>query len=112
MIKVKSWIWWLTIFANPYVTTTIAQDIYVRKDFFSFSKATQEKILKHEQYHIKQQEQYGVIVFLFLYILVFPFFYNQWRYRWEYEAYTKSGTSVQKTKEYISSWHYGWLREP
>ena len=110
MIKEKKWYWWLTIFANPNVTTTVSPNIYVSNNFYSFTKRTQNKIIKHENIHLEQQEENGLFRFLFLYIFCLPFFYNPWRYKWEYEAYTKSGTSKQKTEEYLSSWYYGWLK--
>lgn len=109
MIKVKSWLWYLTIFANPNNTTTISPHIYVHKDFYSFPKTMQERIIKHEEIHLKQQKKEGLAKFLFLYIFVFPFVYNPWRYQWEYEAYTKSGTSKEQTEKYLSSWNYGFL---
>ena len=109
MIKTKSWLWWFTLFANPHVTTTLYPHIYVCKDFYSLSQETQKRIIKHETIHLQQQKQHGLIKFLFLYIFVFPLFYNPWRYKWEWEAYTKSGTSKEKTKEYLSSWNYGFL---
>ena len=109
MIKKKSWLWLFTIFANPSVTTTISPHIYVCNNFFYFPKAIQQRIVKHEKIHIKQQNAHGLFRFLFLYIFVLPLFYNPWRYGWEYEAYTQSGTSTEKTKKYLSSWHYGWL---
>jgi hypothetical protein len=111
MIKQKSWLWWLTIFANPNVSTGLYPHIYVSKNFYNLSKSSQDRVIKHEEIHLKQQQEYGLCKFLFFYIFCFPFFSNPWRYDWEYEAYTKSGTSVTKTKEYLSSWVYGWLKE-
>jgi len=109
MIKTKSSLWYLTLFANPNVHTTLYPHIYVSKDFYNFSKITQKRILKHEKIHLQQQKDQGLLKFLFLYIFVFPLWYNPWRYTWEYKAYTKSGTSKEQAKEYLSSWHYGWL---
>jgi hypothetical protein len=108
MIKQKSWLWNLTIFANTKTTTTLYPNIYVSKNFNKYSKTIQNKIIKHEEVHLGQQKQ-GRLKFYFLYIFCLPFFYNPWRYNWEYESYTKSGTSKTKTKELLSSWHYGWL---
>lgn len=108
MQKQKSWIWWLTVFANPNTTSTIYPNIYLSKNFYNFSKETQNRIIKHEQIHLEQQKN-NLIKYLFLYIFTFPLFYNPWRYNWEYEAYTKSGTSIKKTKEYLSSWNYGFI---
>ncbi len=109
MIKTKSSWWWLTLFANPHVHTTLYPHIYVSKEFHTFSKTTQERILKHEKIHLEQQKKQGIFKFLFLYVFAFPLLYNPWRYKWEWEAYTKSGTSEKQTKEYLSSWNYGFL---
>ena len=110
MLKEKKWYWWLTIFANPNVTTTIAPHMYLSKGFKNLSSKGQAQILKHERIHLKQQEETGIIKYLFLYTFCFLVFYNPWRYKWEYEAYTKSGTSKKQTKKYLKSWHYGWLQ--
>ena len=110
MLKEKKWYWWLTIFANPNVTTTLSPHIYISKGFSSLSKASQDRILKHEKIHMKQQEEVGKTKFLFLYCFCFPLFYNPWRYKWEYEAYIQSGTSKGKANEYLGSWYYGWLK--
>ena len=109
MLKQKSWLWNLTIFANTNTTTTIYPNIFLSKNFYQLSKKQQNTILKHEKIHLNQQKQ-GRLKFLFLYIFCLPFFYNPWRYKWEYEAYTKSGTSKKRTKQLLSSWHYGWLK--
>lgn len=109
MIKQKSWLWYLTIFASPNVHTTLYPHIYVSKDFNSFHKELQQRIITHENIHLKQQKEHGLMKFLFLYIFVLPFFYNPWRYKWEFEAYTKSGTSKEQTKAYLSSLNYGFL---
>ncbi|MDP3728375.1 MAG: hypothetical protein Q8R18_02870 [bacterium] len=109
MIKKKSWLWWFTIFANSNVTTTISPHIYVCKNFSTLPKSIQERIIKHEKIHLQQQKEQGLVKFLFLYIFALPLFYNPRRYKWEYEAYTKSGTSEKQAKEYLSSWHYGFL---
>lgn len=110
MIKKKSWLWYFTILANPKVNTTISPHIYVSKDFDTFPKTFQERILKHEKIHLKQQQEQRILKYLFLYIFIFPILYNPWRYKWEYEAYIKSGTSKENTKKYLSSWHYGFLK--
>jgi hypothetical protein len=109
MIKEKSWIWWFTLFANPSVTTTISPHIYVAKGFYSFSKNVQNQLIKHEEVHLKQQQEKGVLLYLFLYIFCFPLFWNPYRYKWEMQAYEEDGTSSNKAKEYLSSGVYGWL---
>lgn len=109
MIKQRSWWWWLTIFANPNVTTAIYPYIYVSKNFYNLSKVTQDRIIKHEEIHLKQQKEVGLVRFLFLYIFCLPLFYNPWRFKWEYEAYIQSGTSKKVAKRYLKLWNYGWL---
>ena len=103
-------LWWLTIFANPNMITTISPNIYVSKNFHYLSKKSQEHIIEHEMIHLQQQKDVGILKFLFLYIFCLPFFFNKWRWEWEYEAYTKSGTSEAYTKHVLQSWKYGWLR--
>jgi hypothetical protein len=109
MIKEKSFWWWFTLFANPNVTTTISPHIYVSTQFKDLSKSNQNLVIKHEEIHLKQQEEKGIFCYLFLYIFCLPLFWNPWRYKWEMEAYTKSGTSKKQAKEYLSSSVYGWL---
>lgn len=108
MIKQKSWLWYFTIFASPKVTTTLYPNIYVSKNFYNLSKESQKRIIKHEEIHLKQQKN-QLLKYLFLYIFVLPLFYNNWRYKWEYEAYTQSGTSKKLTEKYLHSWRYGFL---
>ncbi len=110
MLKKKSWIWWLTIFANPNATTTIYPDVYLGKNYFELSSVVKKRILKHEEIHLAQQKKIGKWKFLFLYIFVLPLFWNKYRFEWEYEAYVQSGTSVLNTLKYLKKWNYGWLK--
>ncbi len=110
MLKEKKWYWWLTIFASPKVTTTLSPHIYVSQGYKGLSKKAQQRILKHEKVHLQQQEEVGLIKYIFLYSFCLPILWNPWRYKWEMEAYTKSGTSKQQTEKYLSSFYYGWLR--
>ena len=110
-IKEKGPIWWLTVFLNPNVTTTIYPTIYVASGFYSWPKSVQNRVLKHEKIHLKQQKEVGVWMYLFLYVFCLPFFWNPWRYDWEYEAYVQSGTSKKKAEEYLALWNYGWLKK-
>jgi hypothetical protein len=110
MIKEKKWYWWLTIFASPLVTTTLSPHIYVSRGYSGLNKTSQQRIIQHEEIHLDQQDEVGLTKYFFLYCFCLPLIYNPWRYNWEFEAYTKSGTSESKTKEYLNSWNYGWLR--
>ncbi len=101
----KKSIWWNLTFPfahNNY--TTIGNTIY-------YSKIKPSKIIiAHEKIHSKQQKQIGIIKFIFLYLFCLPFIYNPWRYKWEFEAYTKgSGYSHSKTNKILKSYLYGWL---
>jgi hypothetical protein len=110
VIKEKSWIWWLTIFASPKVHTTIYPNIYVAKRFNSWPKKLRERIIRHEKVHLRQQQEIGLLKYLFLYIFVLPVLWNPWRYQWEMEAYMNgSGYSIEKAKEYCKGWNYGFL---
>ncbi len=108
-IKEKSWIWWLTIFANPQVHTTIYPHIYVVKGFDAWPEELKKRIIVHEKVHLRQQFEVGIVKYLFLYLFVLPLFWNPWRYDWEFEAYTSSGHSENKAREYLTRWNYGWL---
>ena len=108
-IKEKKWYWLLTIFAGPKVHTTIYPHIYVAKGFNNWPEKLKKRIILHEKIHLKQQKEIGLFKYLFLYIFVLPLFWNPWRYQWEMEAYTKSGHSDKKAKEFLSMWNYGWL---
>ncbi|MBS3162500.1 hypothetical protein J4467_01120 [Candidatus Woesearchaeota archaeon] len=109
MLKDKSWVWNLTIFANTDVTTTISPHIYLGKNYYDSNGLIRKRIIKHEEIHLKQQKKVGVLKYLFLYVFVFPLFWNKYRFDWEYEAYINSGTSKQKALEYLKKWNYGWL---
>ncbi|MBI5871675.1 hypothetical protein HZB88_01165 [archaeon] len=107
--KRKSRVWHLTIFANPNCTTAIYPHIYLQKNFYELPASLQNRILKHEAVHLSQQKKTGTLKFLFLYIFILPFFYNPYRYKWEYEAYSSTGHKPDYIKKILSSWHYGWL---
>jgi hypothetical protein len=111
MIKAKKWYWWFTIFASPTVTTTIYPNIYLSQGFYKLSKRSQNQIIKHEKIHLKQQEDTGLLLYLLLYCLCFPLFYNPWRYKWEIDAYMESGVSIEQAKINLGLWNYGWLKK-
>ncbi|PIN80957.1 hypothetical protein COV16_00070 [Candidatus Woesearchaeota archaeon CG10_big_fil_rev_8_21_14_0_10_34_8] len=108
-IKQKKWYWWLTILANPNMSTTLYPHIYVSKNFYNLSKQNQDRIIKHEKIHLQQQKENGLFKFLFLYCFCFPFFWNKWRFMWEYNAYVNSGTDPEYAKKLLRSWKYGWI---
>lgn len=108
-VKIKTWVWWLTIFANPKVHTTVYPHIYVSEEFYFWPKSLRERIIKHEEVHLKQQKEVGVFKYFFLYLFILPIFWNPWRYNWEIEAYTATGHSLAVAKKYLRKWNYGWL---
>jgi hypothetical protein len=99
----KSWIWKLT---GPFAArnlTTIGHTIYHPKG----EDVTPEE-LAHEMIHVRQQEEVGIVKFLFLYMLCLPLFWNPWRTKWELEAYTKgSGLTAAQAHRLLESWAYG-----
>ncbi len=109
MIKQKSHWWWLTIFAHPYTSTTICPHIYLTRSYHLQEKEVQEYLILHENVHLKQQKETGLLKFLFLYIFVFPLFWNPYRYKWELEAYQKAGMKKETAKKYTKAWNYGFL---
>ena len=110
MLKKKNWVWWLTIFANPNVTTTVYPNIYLGNNYFALNSVAKKRIREHEEIHLKQQKEVGLVKYLCLYILVLPLFWNKYRFNWEYEAYINSGTSISETRKYLKKWNYGWLK--
>lgn len=110
-IKIKSWLWNLTIFAGQNNATTIGNTIYMMKDFNSLSEENKQSLMAHESIHINQQAKVGLLKFMFLYFFCLPLFRNPWRYKWEYEAY-KNGSKWQDAdiQSELRSWNYGWLQ--
>jgi hypothetical protein len=110
--KKKSWIWYLTFpFAhNNY--TTIWDTVYCPHD-----RKPSVDIMAHEAIHSRQQKEWGklaVPVWIWLYLVGFPlglpFFFNPWRKKWEFEAYTKGSLFSEKyTLSILRSYRYGWL---
>lgn len=100
----KSFLWYFTFFARSNYTT-IGNTIYFPK-----GKFPSQQIINHEMIHMKQQQECGLFKFLLLYGLVLPFLWNPWRFKWEYEAYTKgSKFSSKRTIKELRSVNYGWL---
>lgn len=66
--------------------------------------------IAHEMIHKRQMDKVGEWKFYFLYLLCFPFFYNPWRYKWEYEAYSEAnGMTKDDIDKMLATSTYGWL---
>ncbi len=104
-IKIKWWFGFTALTIYPFI-------FYVG----SLSESTR----RHELIHIDQQGKWckwytfwivGLLAWFFMYFLVLPIGWNYWRYKWEYEAFTKgSGYSDSLAKEilnrnYLLWWH-------
>lgn len=102
--KEKSWIWCLTYpFAhNNY--TLICQTLYFPKGQFP-----SQTILDHENIHVRQIEKHGAFKFYFLYLFGLPFFWNQFRFNVEYEAYKLTTQLDDKVLIPFIQEKYGWL---
>ena len=80
LIKIKWWFGFVGFTIYPYI----------------FNVNLGEKDLKHEKIHLEQQRKwyqtgwyFGVALWLGLYLLALPIGYNPFRWKWEYEAYSK-----------------------
>lgn len=105
ILKQKSLIWKLTWpFASDNYTT-IGETIY-----FPIGNPPNEETINHESIHIEQQKQVGMFKYLFLYLFALPIFWNPYRWKWEFEAYTK-GTKISESEtiKILTSSAYGWL---
>jgi hypothetical protein len=108
-IKEKSWLWYLTFpFAHKNFTT-IWDTIYCPKGMTRVPGF----ILEHERIHYEQQQRWGkplLLLWISCYLLIFPLFFNPFRYRWEYEAFRKgSGYSHDNVKHELADLPYGLL---
>lgn len=108
-VRIKSWVWNLTIFAGTWNNTALGKTIYVQKNFYDLTKWEQERIIEHERVHIRQQREAGVLLFIFLYLFCFPILYNPFRRKWETEAMKEIGWMDEVIRKELSSWRYGWL---
>lgn len=106
VVKNKS-MWWNLTFPFAHANATLVGDtLYVPKGY----KPTRD-VLKHEGVHSEQMKRYGIFTFYFKYLFCLPFFFNQFRYECEYEAYTKgSGLSHKDAISTIRGRTYGWLQ--
>lgn len=106
ILKSKNIFWKLTFpFAhNNY--TTIGETLFYPKGYPPI-----RSIILHEEVHAKQQKEVGIVKFIFLYLFAFPFLWNPWSFKWEYEAYRK-GSKYDKhiTLLMLKCYKYGWLR--
>ena len=88
-LKPRSSHWFLRFlnnFGGGIAWTTLGDTIYFPdaiEDPYLFPE-----IIEHEKVHLKQYEQYGTPLFLFLYIFVpLPVFFSYFRWKFEREAY-------------------------
>jgi hypothetical protein len=73
--------------------------------------------LKHEKIHLEQQHKwysvlwyFGVLAWLFCYLMILPVGWNPFRYKWEYEAYKNGqGYSDMKIREVLKKEYFLWL---
>jgi len=107
-LKQKSFLWWLTFPFAHNNFTIIGKTLYHPRGVIP-----QEHIIRHETVHVIQMEEIGTLNFYLLYLLCFPFFFNKWRWQFEFEAH-KIGQKYddQTIKNILGSYRYGWLREP
>lgn len=74
-------------------------------------RKTSKRLLAHEEIHARQMKDNGVFVYYFVYLLLFPLFYNPWRKKWEMEAYMKgSGLTEEDARAKLRTAMYGWIR--
>lgn len=106
-------------------TTTIGTTIYLPTKWDTWSSKNCETILAHEKVHLKQQKEYGSLLFSFLYLFVFfPVFFAHFRVKFEMEAYEENikfdiqtyGVEHVKSDKYRNrildnflSSSYGWM---
>jgi len=100
--------WWWIISRRAY--TTVGHTIYFPK---GRSLHPASAIYDHEIIHVNQQEEVGLVKYIFLYLFCLPLFYNPWRWKWEYEAYLYgSKWKHEDIVKKLNSELYGWLRCP
>jgi hypothetical protein len=104
--KEKSKLWYLTFPFAHNNRTLLGNTIYYPK-----GTVLEQSSIRHEEIHVKQMAEVGLIKFYLLYLFALPFIYNPWRYKWELEAYTLgSNMSEMEAKKVLRSKMYGWLR--
>lgn len=68
------------------------------------------RLLDHEMIHARQQVCWLWFGFFLPYLLLFPVWFNPFRFRWEYHAYKQgSKLSDEQIKKKLGSKDYGWL---
>lgn len=100
--------WWWQISKRTY--TTVNHTIYFPKGRPLHPASS---IYDHEIIHVNQQEEVGLLKYIFLYLFCLPLFWNPFRFKWEYEAYLHG--SKWKHEDIIKTLRsetYGWLRHP
>ena len=105
ILKKKSWLW---IFTWPFGYgnyTTIGEAIYCPDEF-----QPSPDVFAHESIHSAQQAKTGIIKYILLYLLVMPFLWNPWRFKWEFEAYVLgSKLPPDEAVKILRSKSYAWL---
>jgi hypothetical protein len=105
-LKPKSWLWKLTYPFAHRNFTTVGRTLYYPQGFIPT-----KRIIAHEQIHMAQQKEVGLLKFLFLYLFCAPLWRNPWRWKWEMEAYTLgSRYTKRQAANILQSKAYGWLR--
>jgi len=100
--------------------TTIGNKIYYPTGVKSPLSIRHYKIVKHEMVHVKQYNQYGVPLYLFLYLLCpLPFLFSYFRWKFEREAYLEANIENETdvdwvvkllSKHYLYPWPKTWMR--
>lgn len=71
--------------------TTIGNYMWVPDAWAEWRDCSKAAILRHERVHLRQQRRYGIIRYVFMYLLwPMPFFYAKGRRDLEMEAYEES----------------------
>jgi len=77
------------------------------------SKAEAKTTVTHESVHVAQQLRWfkrglgvGWVVWLFLYLLALPVWWNPWRRKWETEAYEAEGFQLSEIKKILRAKPY------
>lgn len=110
-------------FLHSFVTT-YGGKIYLPAEWENWPESRRQITLAHEEAHAKQQEKITSFLYLLLYYLCLPIFWNPFRRRWEREAFEKTikitaeihghaYVQSQEYRDYIAKQFYtstyGWM---
>ena len=111
-------------FYPPFVTnlwTTIGNKIYYPDTTDSPLALRNYPIIEHEMVHVRQYNEYGVPLFLFLYLFFpLPCFFSYFRWKFEREAYFKANIKKKEDIDrvveslrthYLYPWPQRWMRK-